>query len=121
MFKILNKLKKSIKKNDKTYFAYGCYIVLTGFAIFYAPYTRLLAGWVLWVDLSVEQIMGLILRGSALIVHLNCIIALVLTPILIVAIPAAIYRFVKHGMPPYLIQTIWVLWMIATVSRLLSQ
>ncbi len=121
MSKILNTLRKSIKKHGRTYFAYTAYALFTGFAIFFSPYTKTIAGWILWVNLAIEQIMGSILSGSTLSFHVNFILALALTPILIVAIPAGIYRFIKRDMPPYLIQSIWMLWIVTAVSRLLSQ
>ena len=121
MRKILTQLKKNLKKNSKRYLAYIAYIAFTGCAIFFAPYTKILIGWLLWVDLAIEQVLGGIITGSTLSFHVNFILALVLTPILIVAIPTGVYRVMKHKMPPYLIPSIWVIWLIVTISRLLSQ
>ncbi|MCR9192002.1 MAG: hypothetical protein NXI01_05010 [Gammaproteobacteria bacterium] len=105
----------------ETYFLYAAYCVLTVVIIFYASYSREIASWVTLVNVELNYYLDFIDGATALGLRLRQIVALALTPIVILAIPTIAYRLIKNKMPPYLIQAVWVLWIIAAVSRLLSQ
>ncbi|MGV3740274.1 MAG: hypothetical protein ACO1N3_03160 [Gammaproteobacteria bacterium] len=115
-------LKKIIKKiNPKYCLIFGAYCLLTICAIYFSTLTKTLAGWVVLVDVWLDHILAEIMNTSALGLHLRHILTLALTPLVIVAIPVGIYWLIKKKLPSYLIQIIWVLWIITALSRLLSQ
>jgi hypothetical protein len=64
--------------------------------------------------------LSIAINSGPLASHLRHILALALTPIVIVAIPTAVYWYIKKKPPTYLIQIIWVLWIIAALSQLLG-
>ena len=107
-------------KHRQYYLIFSVYCLITLCAIYFSSFTKLIAGWILQVDLAIDQTLSAVLNSSDLGIHLRHILSLALTPILIVALPTAIYWFFKKKMPAYLIQTIWVLWIIVAMSRLLS-
>lgn len=47
------------------------------------------------------------------------IVILVLTPILIAAVPALIYRFIKGQNMPGMIELTWCLWLVIVLSNIL--
>ncbi len=108
-------------KSNKAYCFYGAYGLITACAIFFASYTRELARLIVQINLYLNQGLDLVFSASALGVNLRQIAALALTPILIVALPTGLYYLIKRKMPPYLVQIVWVFWIIAALSRLLSQ
>lgn len=115
-------LKKMMKKgNSKYYLIFGTYCLLTICAIYFSTETKTIAGWVVRVDVGLEYLLAEIMNTSALGIHLRHILTLALTPLVIVAIPVGIYWLIKKQLPSYLIQIIWVLWIITALSRLLSQ
>lgn len=105
----------------KAYVIYITYALLTACAIFFAAFTRELTTCISWVNLGMEDILGSIMNTTAVGIYLKRILALALTPIVIVAIPTGVYWGFKREMPPYVIQIVWVLWIIAAMSHLLSQ
>ncbi len=111
-----------MKKNTSTsYYFYAAYLSVTVCAILFTSYTRELAQAILVVNTYLNDFLSWIFSPSSLGVSLRQIVSLALTPILIVAIPTLIYRLLKHQMPPYLVQVIWVLWIITALAHLLSQ
>ncbi|PJD92732.1 MAG: hypothetical protein CK424_03895 [Legionella sp.] len=109
------------KTSSKAYYLYVAYLILTACAILFASYTRELAQSILLVNTYLNDYLSLVFSSSSLGVSLRQIVSLALTPILIVALPTLLYRLIKHQMPPYLMQIIWVLWVITALSHLLSQ
>lgn len=111
-----------MKKNTSTsYYFYAAYLMVTVCAILFTSYTRELAQGILVVNTYLNDYLSWVFSLSPLGVSLRQIVSLALTPILIVAIPTLIYRLLKHQMPPYLVQIIWVLWIITALAHLLSQ
>lgn len=108
-------------KYPQYYLIFGVYCLITLSAIYFSSFTKHIAGWIVQVDLMLDRMLGVVLNSSDLGIHLRHILSLALTPILIVALPTAVYWFFKKKMPAYLIQGIWVLWIIVAMSRLLSQ
>ena len=111
------------KKSQYTqyYIIYGLYCFFTLCAIYFSSFTKTIAGWVSQIDLTLDYALSEVLNSGPVALHLRHILALALTPIVIVAIPTAVYWGIKKKMPSYLIQSIWVIWIIAALSRLLSQ
>lgn len=114
-------MKRKSTQYSKYYLIFGVYCFITLCAIYFSSFTKTIVGWVHQVDLTVEYALSAVLNSGPVAFHLRHILALALTPILLVAIPTALYWGIKKEMPPYLIQIIWVLWIIAALPRLLSQ
>jgi hypothetical protein len=113
--------QSKFSKYRKYYLIFGVYGLLTLCVIYFSAFIRNIAFWILQLDRSIDTFLAPVLNTSAWGIHLRHILALVLTPLVIVAIPTGIYWLMKKKLPPYLVQAIWVLWIIAALSRLLSQ
>lgn len=109
------------KRYTQYYWMAGIYSLITICAIYFSTITTTIATWVANVDGFLDSILIEIMNSSSLGIHLRHILTLALTPLVIVAIPVGIYWLIKKQLPPYLIQIIWVLWIITALSRLLSQ
>lgn len=110
-----------MKRNTKYYLIFSAYCLFTICVIYFSNITKITANWISFIDLSLDSIFAEIMNTSSLGIHLRHILTLALTPIVIVAIPVGIYWVFKKKLPPYLIQIIWVLWIVTALSRLLSQ
>ncbi|HVT62289.1 MAG TPA: hypothetical protein VHD33_02230, partial [Legionellaceae bacterium] len=86
---------------SKSYLMYGAYLLITTAAIIFTAYVRLLAQWVEWIDAYLNDILSIVFSPTPLGHTLQQMLSLALTPLLIVAIPALIYRWIKGQLPPY--------------------
>lgn len=114
-------MKRKKNQYNKYYLIFGIYAFITLCAIYFSTFTKILIAWVHQLDLLVDYALSSVLNSGPVAFHLRHILALALTPILLVTIPTAIYWGIKKTLPPYLIQIIWVLWIITMLSHLLSQ
>lgn len=55
--------------------------------------------------------------GLGKIVHQTLV--LVLTPLILIGIPAQVYRLIKHKTMPYLLPLIWVAWVILVLCTIM--
>lgn len=111
------------KKNNhrQYYLIYALYAFVTLCAVYFSAFTKKIVNGIFQIHLYLDQGMQTFMYSGPIAVHLRQILALALTPIIIVAIPTAIYWGLKKNLPPYLIQIIWVLWIIVALRYLLSQ
>ena len=110
-----------MKRNTKYYLILAVYGLFTISVIYFSNITKNLASWITRIDTGLDSLFAEVMNSSSLGIQLRHILSLALTPIVIVAIPAGIYWFRKKKLHPYLIQIIWVLWMVTALSRLLTQ
>lgn len=108
-------------KKSQSYIVIICYLLLSIAAIFLSTYTQTALHWVQEVDKQINDYLSLVFLISPLGIQLRLILSLILTPVIIIAIPALLFHLIKHKTMPYLIQIIWIIWLITVLSRLLSQ
>lgn len=106
---------------SKPYLIYACYFFLSIALIIFSSYTRELIQWVILLDETVNDALRVVFSHSPLGINLRLILSLVLTPLIIVALPALLYWLIKRKTMPYLIPIVWLFWFITALSRLLSQ
>ena len=95
------------------------YLLLSLLVIVFAKYAKL---FVLYTDLFYTYINTLLepLFGSGFMGEIfRNFFTLVLVPLAIAAIPALIYRLIKHKHMPYFIELTWLLWLIIAMSSYL--
>ncbi len=68
-----------------------------------------------WVVLTLTPLFS----HGAYGILLRNVFSLVLLPVIIAGIPALIYRAIKGKKMPFLIEIIWVLWLIIVLSKVL--
>ena len=95
------------------------YLVLSICIVIFAKYAHLL---IVYIDLIYTFInikLAPIFSNSAVGMLIREVISLTVLPILIVAVPALIYRGIKGQHMPHFIGITWVLWLIIVLSKIL--
>ena len=108
-------------KQSKPHLVYLCYFIFSAAAIFFASYIQYVLHWIMFLDNQVNEYLSIIFSASSLGVHLRLITSLVLTPMIIIAIPAIAYQLIKKKTLPYLFPITWLFWLITALSRLLIE
>ena len=95
------------------------YLVASILIILLAKYIYLL---ILYIDMAYVYInvsIAPVFSHSATGVLIRKIVSLTLIPVILAAIPAIIYWLFKRRAMPYLIPSIWILWVIIVLSKIL--
>lgn len=95
------------------------YFVLSLLVVFFAPYAKIL---LLYINLLYARLLQLLqpMFGSTVIGEaFRDMIALILTPLLLATIPALFYWLIKRKKIPYLIELIWLFWLVLALSSYL--
>lgn len=95
------------------------YLALSIFVVVFARYMHVL---VVYLDISYTYVnlkLAPLFSNSDGGVLLRSVIILTLLPIIITAIPALIYRFLKGGLMPYYFEATWMIWLLIVVSKII--
>ncbi|STY28924.1 Uncharacterised protein [Legionella wadsworthii] len=97
------------------------YLALSILVVLFAKYAHLIIVYVdmffTYINLKLTPIFSQ--TGWGLVIRK--ILVLVLLPVIITAIPALIYRFIKGGTMPHFIAITWIIWTIVVLSDILVQ
>ena len=105
----------------KSFLPYAGYILASALAIYFTPHIQDIAHVFSFLDNYVNYYLSFLFSSSAFATSLRLILALMLTPMIIVVPLALIYQHVKHKPMPYLPHIAWVLWLITALARILTQ
>lgn len=95
------------------------YLVLSVFIVIFAAYVHLL---IVYIDMFYTYInvkLAPIFSNSSIGVLIRQILVLTVLPVILVGIPALIYRSLKGKEMPYFFETLWLLWLILVLSKIL--
>ena len=95
------------------------YIVLSIFIVFFS---KQIYGLIVYIDLFYTIInvkLSPIFSYSPIGIMIRNVISLALLPLIIIGIPALLYRGLKGSTMPYLMEIIWFLWLILALSKVL--
>lgn len=95
------------------------YLVLSIFVVIFAKYVHILVVYLDMVYTYLNLTLAPIFSYSETGIMVRKVLVLVLLPILIVAIPAIIYWFIKSRRMPYFIEITWVVWLVLVLSKVL--
>lgn len=93
------------------------YFLLSILVIVFAKYVH---WFIVYIDLAYTYInikIAPVFNYSSLGSMIRQVVVLVLLPILMVTIPAVIYRLVKGKNMPHLIPITWIIWLIILLSK----
>lgn len=95
------------------------YLVLSILVVFFARYFHLL---IIYIGMGYAfltvKLMPLF-NAMSFNVMMRNVVSLALLPILIVGVPALIYRAIKGQVMPYLIESAWIVWLTLVLSKVL--
>lgn len=95
------------------------YLILSILIVVFASWAHLLLVYITtiytWIVVQITPIFSISFNG----ILIRNIIALVLIPVIIVGIPALIFRLVKGKAMPYFMEITWVLWLIIVLGKVL--
>ena len=95
------------------------YLVLSIFIVFFSKQIYAL---IVYIDLFYTIInlkLAPIFSNSPLGIMIRNVISLALLPLIIIGIPALIYRGLKGSQLPYFMEIMWFLWLILALSKVL--
>ncbi len=98
---------------------YLSYFILSVIMVMFASYAHLL---IVYIDILYTYInvkLSHLFNPSFTGTMIRNVLILVLLPVAIAGVPALIYRLIKGKMMPYFIETIWLLWLIIVLSKVL--
>lgn len=104
----------------KSAMPYVIYLVLSIVMILFTSIVQQLFHYLLVAYAYLDNAVGIFFTHSRLGLQLQAITTLVLTPLVIVGIPALIYSAVKHQSMPYFIEITWVVWILIALSSVLT-
>ncbi len=93
------------------------YLVLSILAVLFAKYVHL---GIIYIDMLYTYF-NVTLASFLTSSWLRNVLILVLLPLGLTAIPAAIYRLIKKKNMPYFLEVTWVLWLVFILSNVLIQ
>lgn len=93
------------------------YLVLSILAVLFAKYVHL---GIIYIDMLYTYF-NVTLASFLMSSWLRNVLILVLLPLGLAAIPAAIYRLIKKKNMPYFLEVTWVLWLVFILSNVLIQ
>ena len=95
------------------------YLVLSILLVLFAGYAHLL---VIYIDMFYTYVMVRltpIFNPSASGLLIQRVLVLSLLPVIIVGIPALVYRTIKGRDMPYFFEAVWFLWLVIVLSKVL--
>jgi hypothetical protein len=95
------------------------YLFLSIAVVFLASYVHVGVVYIDFLYTYVNLKLAPIFSNSELGILIRNIIALSIIPLIIVGIPALLYRAIKKKTMPYLIEITWFLWLIIVLSKVL--
>lgn len=95
------------------------YLVLSVFIVIFAAYAHLLIVYIDMLYTVINVKLAPIFSNSAIGILIRQILVLTLLPVLLVGIPALLYRGLKKQQMPYFFESIWLLWLILILSKIL--
>ncbi len=111
---MLNNIQK------KFFLILGIYGLITLCSLYFTSFSNLVINGMNLLLLEVEYILNEILDFFPFLAKFNHVLVMILTPVLIVTLPTAVYWYFKKQMPEYLIQIIWGLWTLTVMTYLLN-
>jgi hypothetical protein len=103
----------------KSFLPYAGYVIASALAIYFAPHIQEVIHGFGFLDNYINYYLSFIFSSSEFGIHLRSIVALMVTPMVIVVPLALIYQRIKHKSMPYLPHIAWILWLITALSRIL--
>ena len=95
------------------------YIALSILIVIFSAYAHLAIVYIdmfyTWVTLELTPIFSSSMYGTLI----RNVFSLVVLPVIIVGIPALIYRVIKGQYMPYFIEITWIIWLIIVLSKVL--
>lgn len=95
------------------------YLCISIAVIFLAKYIHLVIVYIdlayTYVNVKLAQIFSPGETGSLI----RRVFVLVIIPVIIVGLPALIYRLIKRKTMPYFFELIWIIWLIVVLSEIL--
>lgn len=95
------------------------YLVFSILLVLFAEYARLLIVYIVMFYTLVMINVAPIFNPGASGMLIQKIMVLTLLPVIIVGIPALIYRAIKGRDMPYFFESVWLLWLIIVLSKVL--
>jgi hypothetical protein len=95
------------------------YLVLSVLIVVFAAYVHLLIVYIDMLYVFINVKLAPIFSHSATGILIRQILVLTLLPLLVVGIPALIYRSFKKQQMPYFFEILWLLWLILVLSKIL--
>lgn len=95
------------------------YLLLSIAIVIFANYAHLL---IIYIDLVYAYInvtISPVFNSGRTGTVIRNVLTLVLIPVIIVGIPALIYRAIKGHHMPYFVEVTWLLWLILVLSKVL--
>lgn len=95
------------------------YLLLSIAIVIFANYAHLL---IIYIDLVYTYInvtISPVFNSGTTGTVIRNVLTLVLIPVIIVGIPALIYRAIKGQHMPYFVEVTWLLWLILVLSKVL--
>lgn len=106
-------MKQGLFKQSMIYLALSILIVV------FSQYVGLAIAYINDIYNALNLFLMPIFSISKVGIFIRNVLILVLMPLLLVGIPAIIYRFIKKKEMPYFFEATWLLWLIITLSNLL--
>lgn len=97
------------------------YLLLSALIVFFSNYIHL---GVVYIDMFytwIVLILTPVFSHGAFGVLIRNVFSLVLLPVIVVGIPALIYRAIKGKHMPWFIEITWIVWLIIVLSKILIQ
>lgn len=97
------------------------YLLISILIVLFAEYIHLL---IVYIDLVYTYIsikLAPIFSNTSVGIITRNVLILVLIPVVIVGIPALIYRLIKGRQMPYFIEITWLIWLVLVLSKVLIQ
>lgn len=95
------------------------YLVLSILIVIFAAYVHLLIVYIDMLYTLINVKLAPVFSNSPLGILIRQILVLTLLPVLVAGIPALIYRSLKGKQMSYFFETLWLLWLILVLSKIL--
>lgn len=95
------------------------YLLLSILVVIFAKYVHVVIVYIDMLYTYIHLLLSPIFNSGGIGSIVSKVLILVFVPILIIAIPALIYRLIKGENMPYMIELTWCLWLILVLSNIL--
>jgi len=95
------------------------YVILTIFVVIFSAYFHLLVTYIDQLYIYAEQHVAPLFNHNHTGSIFSKMIALIVIPVVLAAIPALIYRAIKGKDMPYFLTLTWCLWLVVVLSHFL--
>jgi len=95
------------------------YVLLSILCVCFSKYFYSAVVYIDWFYTKMSHLLAPVFSSSHVGVWLCQILTLMLIPLVLVGVPALIYRSIKGEMMPYFFKIVWLVWLIVALSNVL--